>query len=773
MSFICKAKITRCNFPKTQAELKSTDFRIFSASPIGKCPNELKLSKYFTFSIRGNISYLDVEREYDLELEIFSSDSTWGDTCTVIGCPTLEKIDVENLSREESKEILMDCTSSEKIAESILSAYPNFIYKILFEGKESIDTKLIHGVGNSYLTAYTRILTDKYKYIHIMKNYKQYSLDVQDCKTLFSIYNNNENIEKAIEETPYRVLINDLGRQFCKIDRQGRIIPLVDETIMNSRPDLESSTQRAEFMVLNVLDRNEEDCSTKISANLLYDVCLDYNCPKLIPLLKEVCQSSDLIYYNEEKNEVAKMLTYNAECLVSSFVKDKLSKDSVLDIDYTKYSNIDGFQMSEKQTSALKLFCENEIMILAGVSGGGKTTSLKGLIQLMEDNDLTYCLLSPSGKASMRMKEATGRQASTIHRRVLGGGEIYEDVCVVDETSMVDLSTFTMLINAITNKDCRIVLVGDNFQLMPVGIGCVFNDLINSGKIPMVMLDEVFRYNTDGGLFVATNTRLGIPFFNSDKVKVKDNTYSVGNNYKFIQTDNILDDVVNEYMKLIAKGIKPKDILCLSPFNVYDEGTYAINNVIQKEINPLKPNEDILTRKIPNGYKGSMNIDFKLGDKTINKKNDYSAIPFDSWKELENDEEGILTIEDLPTTTLFNGQDGIIRNIDKEKMVIQFDEELIVVPKSKLQNVLLSYAISTHSSQGSEANYVINVVSPSHKEMLNRNLLYVADTRSKIMQIDIGDKDTYNKALLIDGNKVRNTFLKDLLLEDNSLDNPQ
>lgn len=99
-------------------------------------------------------------------------------------------------------------------------------------------------------------------------------------------------------------------------------------------------------------------------------------------------------------------------------------------------------------------------------------------------------------------------------------------------------------------------------------------------------------------------------------------------------------------------------------------------------------------------------------------------------------------------------------------MVVQFDEELIVIDKAKLTNVLLAYCISVHSSQGSEADYVINVVSPLHSKMLNRNLLYVADTRGKKKQIDIGDISTYNEALLIDGNKERDTWLKELLLED-------
>lgn len=241
-------------------------------------------------------------------------------------------------------------------------------------------------------------------------------------------------------------------------------------------------------------------------------------------------------------------------------------------------------------------------------------------------------------------------------------------------------------------------------------------------------------------------------------VKQDGNVYSICNNYKFIQTDNIFDTLIEEYMKLIKKGIKPNEILCLSPFNVGDEGTYKINNAIQLEINPTKPQELTLSRKI-NNY---TDVTFRVGDRILNKKNDYQALPLESWKDIENSY-GALSEEDVALTAIFNGQDGIIREVTDKYVVAQFDEELIVINKSKLNNVLLAYCISVHSSQGSEAKYVLNVVSPSHKRMLNRNLLYVADTRSKILQIDIGDMGTYEDALLIDGNSERLTWLKELL----------
>ena len=745
MSIALKARCVKCCF-------KKDDYRIFSWSPIDHS-DSVKLSPYFTFSTKGNDSYIDENKDYEIEIEEISYDKRYGGTYKILSVPSMSNFDISTLSLEQKKEVLMDCTSSERIADNILQAYPNFIELILTQGKEAIDTDKIKGVGEAYLSSYSRTLLERYKYIGIIHHFKDFKLDVSDCKRLIEEYLDEETIARELQSNPYKVLISTLGRSFEFADRM----------IMDMRPDLKVSEIRCAYLILSVLERNEQEGSTRLNGNDLYCYIMDeYNVPELEPLIVPTAMNNDLFYYDEKSKDLSIMTTYMGECRIADFVKDKIANSTQLDIDWTKYTTIDDFTMSTKQGSALEMFCKYNFMILCGYSGSGKTTSIRGLIKLMEDNGLTYTLLAPTGKASRRITESVNRPASTIHRKALRDGEISTDVIIVDEMSMTDLPTFLMLLNTITNEDCRIVLVGDSAQLMPVGIGCVFNDLINSEKVPMVTLDEIFRYDTDGGIFVATNVRQGKEFFNNaDVVKVHNNEYSVYNNYKFIQTDDIFETIVSEYNKLLAKGVKSSDILCLSPFNVGDEGSYRINNAIQAEVNPPKPNEFHLDRKVD---KDKTTVSFRVGDKLLNKKNDYQALPLESWK-IINESGGLLNSEDVPLTSVFNGQDGVIRELDENKLVAQFDEELIVFDKAKLQNLLLAYCISVHSSQGSEAKYVLNVVSPSHKRMLNRNLLYVADTRSKIMQIDIGDMTTYNDALLIDGNAERDTWLKELMMK--------
>lgn len=744
MSFVQKVKIIKQNYC-------NGDFVILSFSPIGECNPQLKLSEYFTASIKGNIKYLSVGKEYDIEMKEVSFNPKWGGTYELLSCPSLTTLDLDSLTLESSKEILNEITT-ESQSKNILDAYPNFIKLILTEGKDSVDVKNIYNVGEYRLNAYIRLLTDKYKYLNIITKLKEFEVDIVDAKNLYDTYHDDKTILDEFENNPYKALIWCLKRPFNKVDR----------LLMDIRPNLSDSEIRCEFIMLDVLDRNEIDGSSRLSAEILYTVAKeDYNSPQLLPLLKKVAIESDLIYYKEDTNELAKMSTYNGECLIASFIKDKLnsSKDNIWDIDWNKYTKVDDFQMTETQSLALKNLCESDISILAGYSGSGKSSSVKGIVTLLEDNGKTYSLLTPTGKSARVLAESTGRKASTIHRRCLQG-EISEDCLIVDEFGMVSIELACMIINAIQNEHIKVIFVGDPSQIESINVGTVFDDLIKSDIIPTTMLTEIFRYKSNGSLFVATNIRQGKSFFNdTEMVKHTDNLYTVGNNYKFIETDDIFDNVVKEYTNLISKGIKPLNILCLSPMNKGDCGTIRINKAIQEEINPPKPNEKIITRKLDNDE-----ITFRVKDVVINTKNDYNAVSQEAYYKMKEDE--LLTEDDVADTMIMNGQTGTIREILDEGMIIQFDEELIYYSKRKVYTLLLAYSVSIHKAQGSTIDYSIEIVSEHHSRMLSRGLLYVGTTRNRISHVDIGNIDAFNKALTIDKNEIRKTWLKELLLDN-------
>ena len=743
MSIKLRAKCLRCNF-------KNDNFYIWNWSPIGEY-GTLKLSSYMTFSSKGEDGYIVEGKEYDLEVEEISCDPRFGSCVRIISVPSMTDIDFKNLTEQESFEILMDCTSSEKIAHNILNAYPNFIEKVLTEGQESIDLSLIHGVGTAYLNSYVRTLTERYKYYSMLQNLKNYEVNTTDCKTLINVFADEATVVKALEEKPYMVLISVLNRTF----------EIADKLIMNIRPELKKSEERCAYLILSVLDQSESEGDTYTDANDLYFYILnEYPIAKdLEELIVPVVKNNELFFYDEETHRVAIAATYNGECMIANLVKEKTENPHKLNIDWNLYTEVDGFKMTEEQSSLLSNVCEYDIAILSGKAGSGKTSSVKALIKLMEDNCLSYSLLAPTGAAALRLANQTGRKASTIHRKCLKDQEIDSDIIIIDEMSMVGLDVFVMMLNCVINPNAKFVLCGDMYQLPSISKGCVFSDLIESHKVPTAELTKVFRYDTSGGAFVGENVRQGKNFFDSDRVKVKDNILTISSNYKFVETDEIFDEIIKEYARL-RRIYKEEDIIILSPFNKGDCGTYKINECIENEYNAPKPNELSLSYK-----RDGVNIVFRIGSRVVNTKNDYKAMPLESWREICNSN-GILTEEDVPLTQLFNGQIGVVREVQEKYLVCQFDEELIVIQKPKLNTLLLARAISTHRSQGGEWKSVINVVSEMHERLLSKQLLYVANTRMREFHCDIGNQKAFTQALLIDTVEARNTWLKDLLKEN-------
>lgn len=723
------------------------NFYILALSPMQE-NKDLVISQYGTFTCKGELSMLTVGQDYELVLEEMNSDK-YGISYKVIDIPSLN---VYDLTDDDEIQILRQITTDSQ-AEYVHKAYPNFIRLIINGEEDKIDINKIYNVGVTRLNIYKRLINEKFRYYYLMKQTQPYEISMSDCKLLLNKYRTIEECVYRIESEPYYTLMEILGRTFEHIDKM----------ILDIQPDLKVSEKRCEALIIGVLRRNEIDGSTRLYANdLFYYIKEEYDAKELLPMLKDVAVKSDLIYFDEETKDLSIMSTYLAECRIAEFVKEKIRNSKKLNIDYTKYKNIDDFTMSDMQLNALNVFCESNISILAGNSGSGKSSSVKGLVSLMEDNNLTYTLLSPTGKAARVLSESTGRKAYTIHKRCFSG-DIDTDVIIVDECGMVSLDVFCMLLTSISNPNARIVLVGDPAQLSSIGLSKIFDDLIKSNIVPMTMLTEIFRYKSDGSLFVATNVRQGKNFFNDKEfVKYDDSTleYSVNDNYRFILTNDILNRTVTEYKKLLQKGIKKENILVLSPFNVGLFGTYAINNEIQEMVNPAKPNEKVQTRNI-----NKIKIVFRTGDLVINTKNDYEAVKADNYYQCA-EIEGASVSDYNDYATVVNGQTGVIRDVVDDGLIIQFDEDLIYVDKSKLNQLLLGYAISVHKSQGSTTDYSINIVSNAHKKMLTRGLLYVATTRCKKAHIDIGDINAFKYALTVDDNDLRQTWLLDLLTKN-------
>lgn len=696
-------------------------------------PNkEIKLNSYHNFTIAGNLSYLSEGKSYELDVQEIKSGKYAG-TYEVLDAPSLSSLDYNNLTSEQSMDLLTTATSYD-LADELLSKCPNAV-KLIMGGNESqIDVKQLNGIKKKRLATISRNVRERFRFYEIYSTFKQYEFSTSECQALDKKYSNITTIRVALEKNPYAVLIDELDRGFESSDVTIRAI--------SSKWD--DSDIRCEYLIMWALDKNELSGSTKMSASDMAQICNSF-APNLTKRLKEICESSDMIYYNSVDNIVAKQATYDSELFICNFIKShKLTNKWC--IDYTKYKDINEGKLTDEQSNILKSVCENGTTIVNARGGTGKTASLKAVIQMCEDNDKTYRLLAPTGKVSQRIKELTNRTASTIHRAVLSD-TFYEDLIVCEEFSMVSVDILKMLLQNIENNNAHILFLGDLGQIPPISLGSPMKDIVNSKSASICTLSTVFRFKEGGLSKISSEAYDGINYVeNIDTVR---KTFGVKEDYTFVQTNNTLDQIIEEY-KILLTEYTPQEISVITPWNVSELGSITINNAIQNLVNPI-----LKDKFLSYSYRRNK-IKFHVNDLIMNTKNNYHVITYESF--IDDNAE-------YEECAVFNGEIGILTEIQENHFIVQFDDRKVVFENKEICRFLLAYCINSYKIQGSENKACIIITNKLHEEYLNKNLMYTNLTRARKKLVEIGDLTTINKCIKINAINNRNTFLYNMLKE--------
>ncbi len=388
-----------------------------------------------------------------------------------------------------------------------------------------------------------------------------------------------------------------------------------------------------------------------------------------------------------------------------------------------KKSNI---ELSEKQREAVLSINDSNVTIITGGPGTGKTTIIKTIIDLFEERKKKVVLTAPTGRAAKKMTEATGKEASTLHR-LLGIGKLDDegiysrhsdykgepidaDLIVVDELSMVDMFLMNYLLNCIY-QGTKLILVGDVDQLASVGPGSVLKDLINSDTINTVKLDKIFRQAAKSKIVLnAHRVNSGLGFIKNDDEEIEEDTKQ---DFFFIR-QNSTEKMLQEVISLSTGRLEKfgnydffKNIQVLTPTKKGPLGTRELNKALQAVLNP---NVD----ELPERKMGD--VVYRVGDRVMQIKNNYDitwereAKPFGVGKIDGKSEENSWASMYLAKpkdkkeigTGVFNGEMGTIIEIDeKEKVVkIQFDDEKIAwYEYADLDQIEHSYAITIHKAQ--------------------------------------------------------------------------
>lgn len=413
----------------------------------------------------------------------------------------------------------------------------------------------------------------------------------------------------------------------------------------------------------------------------------------------------------------------------------------------------DGITLDIMQRKAVAAAVRNGLMILTGGPGTGKTTTINTMIRYFESEDMDIFLAAPTGRAAKRMTEATGYEASTIHRLLELSGVVEEssanvrfernednpleaDVIIIDEMSMVDIHLMHALLSAIV-PGTRLILVGDMNQLPSVGPGSVLRDMIRSKAFPVVELTRIFRQASESDIVV-----------NAHKIHAGQ-TVSLDNHSRdfFFLQRNDVRVIQKVILTLVSQKLpkytdaRPQDIQVLSPMRKGPLGVESLNEILQRYLNP--PGADKAERENGRGV-------FREGDKVMQIKNNY---------QLEWEIRGKHGIAAQRGMGVFNGDLGVITSINSfgELLTVEYEEGRFVDYTFKqLDELELAYATTIHKAQGSEYPAVVIPLLGGPKMLMTRNLLYTAVTRARKCVVLTGSADTFQA--MIDNQTEENRY---------------
>ncbi len=600
----------------------------------------------------------------------------------------------------------------------------------------------IPGIGKKKLETIVESYSQQQETREIMLFLQQYGVGPGIAVKIYKKY--KDEAIQILKENPYRLADEVYGIGFKTADR-------IAQSMGVERDSLDRLCAGLKYTLYKAADEGH--------------VCLPvqellYKASQLLSVEKELLEQGLLAL--EEKTDIVVERTWGREdvylaafhysenavarrlFLLAAMVDKPLE---ISDEDIDKIEKNCNIKLAKGQREALEKAANHGVLVITGGPGTGKTTTIQSLLEFFKSHDLKVALAAPTGRAAKRMVEATGMEAKTIHRLLeynafeegsMAFGKDHnnpldEDVIIIDEVSMVDIILMHHLLSAV-RLGARLILVGDKDQLPSVGPGSVLREIIESERLPVVVLDEIFRQAQES-MIVVNAHRINKGYFPYLNVKDKD---------FFFEQVLLPEDIHKTILDLVGirlpqyQNFDPiDDIQVLTPMKKGLLGVYNLNESLQALLNPPSPDKKELH------FRSHI---FREGDKVMQIKNNYEK-------------------------EVFNGDLGRITKIDDEDQVIvtfadAWQEREVIYQAQEMEELSLSYAISVHKSQGSEFPAVIMPITTQHYVMLQRNLLYTAVTRAKKLLVLVGSKQALTIAIQNNKSLHRYGHLRDRIVEE-------
>lgn len=603
---------------------------------------------------------------------------------------------------------------------------------------EKEDQKLsqVEGIGPKRIGQIKEAWKEQKEIRRIMIFLQGYGVSTGLAAKIFKTY--GQQAVTRMQENPYTLATDIFGVGFLTADRIAEKMGIAREAMI-----------RIQAGLIYILQQKSEEGQVCLPEQALMEAAsnqLAVDSSLIDQALKGLVEKKQLRTQQTEEGETLLFLPYldfSEEGIarrIRTLIKAETRIDGRSEEMIARVENALRLRLSDKQKEAVQKALSQKMLIITGGPGTGKTTIIRSILEIFKRMDRRCVLMAPTGRAAKRLSEITHYPAATIHRGLgynpkMGGFQKDEahplsaDLVVIDETSMVDTSLMFHLLKAIPDQ-AVLILVGDVFQLPSVGPGNVLGDFINSQKIPVVHLNQIFRQG-EGSLIVVNAHRIHqgeMPILVKEEVSRNQEFYFLDQEDPEKAARWILEMVQEKLPKRYS--LDPlQDIQVLTPMYKGAVGAENLNLFLQQHLNPDQ-------RSIQRGPRT-----FKIGDKVMQIRNNYDK-------------------------DVFNGDIGRLAKIDQEtqEVWVNFEGRFVVYDFSELEELVLAYAISVHKSQGNEYPAVVLPVMIQHYILLQRNLIYTAITRAKRVVVLVGTKKAL--AIGIKNNKpqLRYSFLKERLI---------
>lgn len=760
--------LDRIFYPKYSKKVNSGEFAIFSAivtKRLENCDESL-----YSVKLKGNTCSLQYGTTYKVFCRLAESHETYGDTYELVYISKC--IDIS--SKDKQKEFLKNVLN-ENLVDKLFDEYDDVIK--LLEERDIKSLMKIKGIGNQVALKMIDEYEESKDYSAIYMELGQLGLTHTFIKKLVDFYHSPDTVIDIVRNNPYD-LVRVEGIGFKKADEVACKVGIGQYDI-----------RRIKGFLLHHLNEQGEAGKSYLNyqelMKALYDT-LGFVPEEIVnATAKSMIDNEDVVvldsgskialkrFYDLEKNIMSELLRLQIgriKIVESDFeeFESQLHQDYIpKSFNVGNWENIirqveekQGFLFTEEQKSAIKLSLDNHVMALTGLAGAGKTSTANGICSLYDDYNILACSLS--GKASVRITEATGLPASTIHRSLgYQNGEftfnkdnkLAVDIVLIDEATMINGTLFLSLLEAIPTG-AKVIIMGDVQQLTPIGNCQVFADILDSSVLPVVKLTKPHRQALMSGIIptsikVANQEQIFGNSFEGNEIlgELKDMELDITNS-----KESMSDTILNHFQTEMNKYGDIMEVQVCVPMRLKGElSCYNLNTKIQNIYNP-KFNDgkeiEILLEKKNECTKKYL---IRTGDKVLNTKNNYKCLN-----------------KDGETTPVFNGNIGIIKEIaDDGYCTIDFvGIGEVLFSKSDSKNLELAYACTVHKMQGSGFTSTIVGMDTGSYIMNNSELLYTAITRAKKYCVLVGNNYAISKAIKTKEVKTKQTFLRDMLLKN-------